>query len=103
MVGWKYEMTGEVAISPGLASIDDAIGCFCLSQVEKSRSSEWSPVGSGPMRLSMPRRRFSIPTVGISGTASPGSSSGDWGEHTFFHQTRDRNKPIRPRSWSGNP
>lgn len=74
----------SIGRSPFL-TIGDTIGCFRLSQVEMSRSSEWSPAGSGPMSLSMSRRRFLISRVVTWGTASPGSSSGDWGKHTFFH------------------
>ena len=80
---------------------DTSGGVF--SQVERSRSSEWSLVGSGPISLSMSRRRFSTSTVWTRGTASPGSSPENWGEYTFFHKTRDINKPVRPTSWSGNP
>ena len=84
------------------STVGDTSGCV-FSQVETSRSSEWSPVGSGPINLSMSRRRFSTSTVWTRGAASPGPSPEDWGEHTFFHKTRDRNKPVRPTSWSGNP
>ena len=84
-------------------SIGDTIGDVRLSQADVSRVSNWSPVASGPMRMSRRFRRSSASAFWRFNETSTNSSPENRGKYLFFREPHDWNEPVSPTSWSGIP